>query len=224
MVGKDKLKRFAETKTFINFLQPTIDEVQNDYYLKGKWVQNFFKNSNPIILELGCGKGEYTTGLARKYPSINFIGIDRKGARMWRGAKTAIEEKLDNVGFLRTRLEFLDHCFAENEVSEIWITFPDPHLKLKKVNRRLTSPFFLDMYKEIMQPDGIIHLKTDNESLYKFTLNTIEENKHELLFGTNDLYGSGTEMEVAEIRTFYESVFLAEGVKIKYVKFKLQIA
>ena len=220
-MGKDKLKRFAETKTFINFLQPTIDEVQNDYYLKGKWVQNFFKNSNPIILELGCGKGEYTTGLARKYPSINFIGIDRKGARMWRGAKTAIEEKLDNVGFLRTRLEFLDHCFAENEVSEIWITFPDPHLRLKKVNRRLTSPFFLDMYKEIMQPDGIIHLKTDNESLYKFTLNTIEENKHELLFGTNDLYGSGTEMEVAEISTFYESMFLAEGVKIKYVKFKL---
>ncbi len=223
-MGKDKLKRFAETKTFKNFLQPTIDEVQNDYYLKGKWGQNIFKNSNPIILELGCGKGEYTTGLAQKYPSINFIGIDRKGARMWRGAKTAIEEKLDNVGFLRTRLEFLDHCFAENEVSEIWITFPDPHLKLKKVNRRLTSPFFLDMYKEIMQPDGIIHLKTDNESLYKFTLYTIEENKHELLFETDDLYGSGTEMEVAEIRTFYESMFLAEGVKIKYVKFKLQIA
>jgi len=222
-VGKDKLKRFAESKTFHNFLQPTLDEVQNGYFLKDKWTQDFFKNSNPIVLELGCGKGEYTTGLAQKYPSMNFIGIDRKGARMWRGAKTAIEENLSNVGFLRTQLEFLKSCFAKEEVNEIWITFPDPHLKLKKVNKRLTSPFFLDMYKEIMQPDGIIHLKTDNESLYKFTLNTIAENKHELLFETNDLYGLGTELEVAEIRTFYERKFLDQGVKIKYVKFKLKI-
>ncbi len=159
--------------------------------------------------------------LLRKYPSSNFIGIDRKGARIWRGAKTAVEDNLANTGFLRTRIEFLDKCFGREEVSEIWITFPDPHLKFKKINKRLTSPHFLNKYKEILIPDGIIHLKTDNDFLYEFTLQTIEEYKHSLIYETNDLYAIGNDLEVAEIRTFYESMFLKQEVKIKYIQFKL---
>lgn len=198
-----------------------MEEVKEGFYLKGKWGKDFFKNSNPIVLELGCGRGEYTEGLARKYPENNFIGIDRKGARIWRGAKTAVEDNLANTGFLRTRIEFLDKCFEREEVSEIWITFPDPHLKFKKINKRLTSPHILNKYKEILIPDGIIHLKTDNDFLYEFTLQTIEEYKHSLIYETNDLYAIGNDLEVAEIRTFYESMFLKQEVRIKYIQFKL---
>jgi len=220
-VGKDKLKRFAENETFHNLIQPTMEEVQNDLYLIGTWGKDFFKNSHPIVLELGCGRGEYTVGLASKYPDKNFIGIDRKGARIWRGAKTSVEDNLINAGFLRTRLEFLDKCFARDEVSEIWITFPDPHLKSKKINNRLTSPHFLNKYKEIISSDGIIHLKTDSDFLYNFTLQIIEEYKHTLIYETNNLYAEGNDLEVAEIRTFYEKMFLKQEIKIKYIQFKL---
>jgi len=220
-VGKNKLKRFAENKTFPNLFEPGIKDVQGDYYLKGKWASEIFTNPNPIVLELGCGRGEYTVGLARKYPDKNFIGIDRKGARIWRGAKTSFEDNLSNTAFLRTRLEFLKNCFDKNEVNEIWITFPDPHLKLKKERRRLTSAFYLEMYQDILQSGGLIHLKTDNQDLYTFTLTTIREGNHNLVFKTLDLYADSCEEEAKDFQTFYEQIFLKEKIKIKYIKFSL---
>jgi tRNA (guanine-N7-)-methyltransferase len=222
-MGKNKLKHFAENETFEKFIQPTLDKVKNKLQSSGKWSESLFGNNNPLVLELACGKGEYTVGLARNYPGKNFIGIDRKGARMWRGMKTAVEEQLPNVGFLRTRIDFLNSCFGRHEVSEIWITFPDPQLKYKKTMRRLTSPLFLKMYKEILTPDGKIHLKTDNPQLYKFTLETIREQNHHLILETNDLYNSGIKGEATEIQTYYEKIHLAEGLKIKYVVFSLNI-
>lgn len=219
-MGKDKLKRFAETATFANFLQPDMDEIESGYYLKGKWGEEFFENDNPISLELGCGKGEYTVSLARNHPDRNYLGIDRKGARMWRGAKTSIEENLDNAGFLRTRIEFVEKFFEQNEVDEIWIVFPDPQIKKKKEANRLTSPLFIGRYKSFLKPDGIIHLKTDNTELYEYTLQIIKDFDYELLFSTNDLYKEGGDMEVAAITTFYESKFLEKEIKIKYLKFK----
>lgn len=220
-MGKDKLKRFAENKTLPSLFEPEIEEVQGNYALKGKWASEFFKNTNPIILELGCGRGEYTVGLAQKYPDKNFIGIDRKGARIWRGAKTAYEDNLLNAAFLRTRLEFLKNCFGKDEVAEIWITFPDPHLKLKKERRRLTSDFFLEMYRDILQPGGLIHLKTDNAYFYDYTLRIIQENNHNLIYETDDLYGNSCEVEAKDFQTFYEHIFLKENIKIKYLKFSL---
>jgi tRNA (guanine-N7-)-methyltransferase len=220
-MGKNKLKHFAENETFEKFIQPTMDEVKNNLHLSGQWSEIFFGNHHPLVLELACGKGEYTVGLARNYPDKNFIGIDRKGARMWRGMKTAVEEQLPNVGFLRTRIDFLNHCFGRQEVSEIWITFPDPQLKYKKTRRRLTSPFFLEKYKEILIPDGKIHLKTDNLQLYKFTLETIKEQNHTLIFETDDLYQSGIDDEATKIQTYYETIHLVQGLKIKYVVFIL---
>lgn len=220
-MGKDKLKRFAENKTLPSLFEPEIEEVQGDYPLKGKWASEFFKNTNPIVLELGCGRGEYTVGLAKKYPDKNFIGIDRKGARIWRGAKTAFEDNLTNAAFLRTRLEFLKNCFGKNEVNEIWITFPDPHLKLKKERRRLTSEFFLEMYRHILQPGGLIHLKTDNAYFYTYTLRIIQEGNQKLIFETPDLYADSCEEEAKDFQTFYEHIFLKENTKIKYVKFSL---
>jgi tRNA (guanine-N7-)-methyltransferase len=222
-MGKNKLKHFAENATFPLFIQPAIDEVKNNFYLKGNWAKIFFKNTHPIVLELGCGKGEYTVGLARRYPLHNFIGIDRKGARMWRGSKTSMEENLVNAGFLRTRIELLNHCFGKAEVSEIWITFPDPHSKNSKSQRRLTSPFFLEMYKEILVPNGLIHLKTDNAGFYQFTLETINEQNHSVVFETDDLYSTGIINEATGLQTYYEQKFLSQEVKIKYVNFKLTI-
>ena len=162
MGSKNKLKRFKENETFANVIQPTRDEVVNNFSLKGKW-QTFFKNDNPIVLELGCGKGEYSVALAEKNPDKNFIGIDIKGARFWRGAKTALEEGLNNVAFLRTQIELVDYIFAENEVDEIWITFPDPQIKYKRTKHRMTNSVFLKRYHTILKPEGIINLKTDSE-------------------------------------------------------------
>ena len=220
-MGKNKLKHFAENETFEKFIQPSMDEVKYKLPLSGHWSGILFDNNLPLVLELACGKGEYTVGLARNYPGKNFIGIDRKGARMWRGMKTAVGEQLPNVGFLRTRIDFLNQCFGRHEVSEIWITFPDPQLKYKKTMRRLTSPFFLEMYKEILIPDGKIHLKTDNHQLYKFTLETIKEQNHHLILETNDLYNSGIKGEATDIQTYYEKIHLDECLKIEYVVFCL---
>jgi len=220
-VGKDKLKRFAENKSLPSLFEPVIEDVQGDYALKGKWASEYFNNTNPIVLELGCGRGEYAVGLARKYPDKNFIGIDRKGARIWRGAKTAFEDNLLNAAFLRTRLEFIKSCFGKDEVNEIWITFPDPHLKLKKERRRLTSAFYLEMYQDILQPGGLIHLKTDNQYLYTYTLRIIRNGNHSLIFETPDLYKDSCKEEAKDFQTFYEHIFLKENIKIKYIKFSL---
>lgn len=221
-MGKNKLKHFAENATFTVLVQPTPEEVKDSFYLKGKWASHFFRNDHPIVLELGCGKGEYTVALAKKYPNINFIGIDRKGARLWRGAKTTMEEKMVNAGFLRTRIEFLNYVFGKDEVNEIWITFPDPLPKNSYSNRRLTSMYFLNMYKEFLVPGGIIHLKTDNEGLYGFTKNLIRNDHFEMIYDLEDLYGTGGVSEATDIQTYYETRYLNEGTKIKYVSFRLK--
>jgi tRNA (guanine-N7-)-methyltransferase len=220
-VGKNKLKRFAEMETFKNVFQPTHNDVwEKNYKLKGKWNKEVFKNDNPIVLEVGCGKGEYSVGLARKYPNKNFIGIDIKGARMWRGAKTAIEEGLDNVAFIRTKAELLESVFESGELSEIWITFPDP--QMKKVRKRLTGTRFLQLYNNLLTQDGIIHLKSDSNFLYEYTSYVIKENNLAVDVDTNDLYNSGMADDILSIRTFYEQQFLDRGIPIKYLKFKLE--
>ncbi len=220
-MSKDKLKRFAENLTFPNFFQPTIEEALQGFHLKGKWNKEFFGNDNPVVLELGCGKGEYTVALARKYPKKNYIGIDIKGARMWRGCKTAIEEKMTNVAFIRTRIDLILNFFDKSEIGEIWITFPDPQPRMKQVKKRLTSPRFIERYEQILIPKGIIHLKSDNTEIYNFTLSTIEKDGHHLLFQTNDLYNSGFEGDAVEVQTFYENMFLKENEAIKYIQFRL---
>lgn len=219
---KKKLLHFAENITFDNFIQLSYQEVISGVALKGKWKKNFFKNENPIILELGCGKGEYTVGLAEKYPDINYIGIDVKGARMWRGCKTSQEKKLKNVAFIRTKVELIKYFFDKNEISEIWLTFPDPQPKKYKARKRLTSPRFLEIYNTILSPEGIIHLKTDNTGLFDYTLDVIKENGHQLLYLTKNLYNSGYNDDKILINTYYEKMFLEQNIPIKYLKFKLK--
>lgn len=221
-MGKDKLKRFAEIKTFENVIQPTAKEALNtSHFLKGKWGSDFFRNSNPIILELGCGKGEYSVNLAKFYPNTNFIGIDIKGARMWLGAKDAINEGINNVGFLRTRIEWIESFFAKDEISEIWITFPDPQLHRKREKKRLTSPLFLNRYRKMLKPNGIIHLKTDSKELHDYTIEVLSYNKIEILESTNDLYNSDIQSPVLAIKTFYEKKFLINNKNITYIKFSI---
>lgn len=220
-MGKNKLARFAENETFANLFQLTYEQVTKEgFALKGKWNKEFFKNDNPIVLELGCGKGEYTVGLAKKYPNKNFIGIDIKGARLWRGCKTSNEDKMENVAFVRTHIQMIESYFAENEVSEIWITFPDP--QLKKPNKRLTCERFLKLYKNILKQDGIVHLKTDSQELYEYTKDEVLiPSKREILYNTNDLYNSDFKEDVIEIQTFYEAMYLKIGKPITYLKFRL---
>ncbi len=220
-MGKNKLARFAENETFANLFQLTYEQITKEgFALKGKWNELFFKNDNPIVLELGCGKGEYTVGLAKKYPNKNFIGIDIKGARLWRGCKTSNEDKMTNVAFVRTHIQMIESYFAENEVSEIWITFPDP--QLKKPNKRLTCERFLKLYKNILKQDGIVHLKTDSQELYEYTKDEVLiPSKREILYNTNDLYNSDFKEDVIEIQTFYEAMYLKIGKPITYLKFRL---
>ncbi|MDD3725263.1 MAG: tRNA (guanosine(46)-N7)-methyltransferase TrmB [Bacteroidales bacterium] len=221
-MGKDKLRRFAENETFPNMFQAQyIDlERENGFSLKGEWRRDFFKNNNPIVLELGCGKGEYTVGLGRKYKDKNFIGVDIKGARMWRGCKTSIEENLNNIAFLRTHVQIIDKYFSEGEVDEIWITFCDP--QLKKPNKRLTSPRFLDIYSRILKPGGIIHLKTDSQELYDYTLEEVLiPNNYKIHYNTNDLYSTDDMHEVKEIKTYYENIYLKENKPITYLEFEI---
>lgn len=220
-MGKNKLERFEENLTFPNLFQVSYEFLQqNTFHLRGKWNTDFFKNDNPIVLELGCGKGEYTVNLAKKYPNKNFIGIDIKGARLWRGCKTSNEDKMTNVAFLRTRIQLIEQFFAQNEVSEIWITFPDP--QLKKPNKRLTCERFLSYYKNIAKTNTVIHLKTDSYELYDYTLNeVILQGNYKVLFNTDDLYSSDFQDDVKSVRTFYEQMFLNEGKKITYLQFLL---
>lgn len=222
-MGKNKLKRFRENETFTNVLQPSREEIlSGNFLLKGKWVSDFFQNGNPIVLELGCGKGEYTVNLAQQYPQKNFIGIDIKGARFWRGAKTAQEEKVPNAAFLRCQIELIDMIFASNEVAEIWITFPDPQIKYKRTKHRLTNADFLEKYKKILAPDGLIHLKTDSEFLHGYTLGLLHGLGHEILYANHHIYrNEGAPAEVLAIQTTYEKIYLAQGKPITYIRFRL---
>lgn len=217
---KKKLERFEECKTFPNLIQAGYFDLLKDHPLKGKWAEKFFENNNPVLLELGCGKGEYTIALAEKTPHLNYIGIDNKGARLWRGCKTAIEKEFDNVCFIRTRIELIERLFAPGEVSEIWITFPDPQPGSRE-RKRLTSPRFLAHYKNILKPSSIIHLKTDNTPLFEYTLEIIGEEDHELLFHSFDLYGLNLEDDASSVQTFYEKMFLEQEIQIKYLRFRL---
>ena len=243
-MGKNKLARWQELGSFTNVIQTeATDVVEKDHQIKGNWKSHIFKNSNPIILELGCGKGEYSIGLAEMFPENNFIGVDIKGARMWRGAKTSNERQMTNVAFLRTRIEFIDRFFSEDEVDEIWITFPDPHPGTRNSNKRLTSPWYLNKYIKFLKNNGIIHLKTDNVELFQYTRSVIKANNLEELFSSNNLYSEELKPEdviigvsdslnlpkesllfvnnILSIKTFYEKQFLAKEMKITYLAFKL---
>ncbi len=222
MGSKNKLKRFLENETFSNVIQPTRNEVFEGFFLKGKW-NTFFKNQNPIVLELGCGKGEYSIALARKNPKINFIGIDIKGARFWRGAKTALEEEMTNVAFLRTQIELIDLLFEKEEVDEIWITFPDPQIKFTRTKHRLTNPDFLKKYHSILKPNGIVNLKTDSEFMHGYTLGLLQGAGHEILYSHHDIYKNfHSPKDVISTQTFYEKQYLENNKPITYIQFKLK--
>ncbi len=230
-MGKNKLKQFAELDTFSNAMQFGLHK-KADFKLKGKWASEYFKNKHPIVLELACGKGEYAVGMARLHSDKNFIGIDIKGNRIWRGAKTALEEKLHHVAFLRTNIEWLTDFFADGEVSEIWITFSDPFLSSSKAHKRLSSTRFLDLYHQVLPSGGQVHLKTDDETLYQYTLDVLsgveknnkwefDVNQFKLISARNDIYNDGGEVpDVLNIKTYYEKKHLAKGKKIKYVIFQ----
>jgi len=222
--SKNKLKRFKENEKFDNVIQPSREELTDNLFeLKGKWSENFFKNDHPIVLELGCGKGEYTVELARQNPDKNFIGIDIKGARFWRGAKTALEEGLDNVAFIRTQIELIEYVFAAGEVSEIWITFPDPQIKYKRTKHRLTNTEFLQRYKKILKEDGLMHLKTDSEFMHGYTLGLLHGEGHEILYAHHDIYKNEySPKEVTGIQTFYEKQYLEKSKSITYIRFKIK--
>ena len=221
-MGKNKLARWNELETFNNVFQPEIGAVAGkDHPVKGRWKNEIFANLNPVVLELGCGKGEYTIGLATRFPGNNYIGIDIKGARMWRGAKTANEHQLSNVAFLRTRIEFINSFFVENEVDEIWITFPDPHIGLRNSNKRLTSPAFLNRYRLFLKDKGLVHLKTDNTELYNYSRKVVLHNELEIVNSTTDLYAENFSDDILAIKTHYEKIFIKAGLKINYLSFRL---
>ena len=218
-----KLQKFSELESFNNCFKFFFEQIGKGFELKGKWHSHYFKNEDPIVLELGCGKGEYSIGLAKIHPEKNFIGMDIKGNRIWTGAKEAIDTKLSNVAFVRTRVDFIDHCFSPDEISEIWITFPDPQPQKTRARKRLTHPMFLDRYKKFIRKDGIIHLKTDSSSLYEYTLEVIKENNYKIHWLTKDLYKNclTERKELIEIKTHYEKLFTAKGEDIKYISFSV---
>ncbi len=217
-MSKNKLEKFAQMATFSNVVQPEDIKTQEFEY-KGRWSSAFFKNSNSITLELGCGKGEYTVALSQITPNKNFIGVDIKGARIWNGAKKALDNNLTNVGFLRTRIDMIDNFFGEDEVDEIWITFPDP--QPKKQNKRLTSAHFLNLYRRFLKDGGVINLKTDSRLMHFYTLALLKANNIVPIMFTDDLYESDYLDGILGIHTFYENQFLAEGKKITYLQFIL---
>ena len=218
-----KQEKFIEFDTFKNCFTLFFENISKGFLLKGRWHSDYFKNPNPIVLELGCGKGEYTIGLSENNHSKNYIGVDIKGNRIWVGAKYAIENNLNNVAFLRTRIDFIEHCFLENEIDEIWITFPDPQPQSTRKRSRLTNPLFLNRYKKILKKGGLIHLKTDSTSLYEYTLQVIEENKNLIIWQTDNLYQNcpDNRQELIQIKTHYEKLFTDKGENIKYICFTL---
>ncbi|MBO4582031.1 MAG: tRNA (guanosine(46)-N7)-methyltransferase TrmB [Bacteroidales bacterium] len=218
-MGKNKLTKFAETYTFPNFVQPAREEVlSSGFNLKGRW-HTFFKNKHPIVLELGCGRGEYTIGMANMFADKNFIGIDRKGARMWKGSKEAIEKKMDNVAFLRAQIDMLNHYFDAGEIDEIWITFPDP--QPKKVNKRMTCQKYLNLYSLFLKKNGTVNLKTDSRMLYDFTLETIQTSQYTLIQNISDIYALSSVPDILKIQTYYEKMWLEQGYRIQYIQFLL---
>lgn len=227
MSKRNKLQKFAELLTFPNVYEnfdpkhpQLIGKGGMPVSMKSDWAECHFGNKHPITLELACGRGEYTLGLARQYPDRNFVGVDIKGARIWKGAKIALEEGIDNAAFLRTRIEQIGLFFAPEEVGEIWITFPDPFLKKGKANRRLTAPRFLAAYRQILARDGVIHLKTDSPQLYDFTLEVLEEQEEvELLYKNEDIYAGPLPIPELELKTYYEAMHLKDGRKIRYIRF-----
>lgn len=226
-MGKNKLAKFADMETYPHVFQAAgVATDTEPFEMKGKWNEQFFGNNNPIVLELGCGRGEYTVGLARLFPDKNFIGVDIKGARMWTGATESLHEGLKNVAFLRTHIEFIDRFFAPNEVAEIWLTFSDP--QMKKVTKRLTSTFFMERYRRFLQDGGIIHLKTDSNFLFTYTNLMVSENSLPVDFRTADLYhdiltadADNGVQQILSIQTYYEQQWIARGLNIKYLKFRL---
>jgi len=217
---KRKLQRFRDIETFNNVFQPAFNEIfKNDFYLKGKWNTEYFGNTNPITLELGCGRGEYTTGMAQLFPANNYIGIDIKGARIWKGAHTALKEKLYNVAFIRTHIECAVSLFAKEEIDNIWITFPDPQIKKKK--KRLTSARFLNFYRLFIKNNARIRLKTDNLLLFEYTLNIVNYNGFKIIHNTKNLYNSEITDKTFNIKTYYEQQFLSKNMKINYLCFEL---
>jgi len=218
-VGKNKLKRFAENETFENLFQHNGFDAQNEpFLLKGKWHENYFKNNNPIVLELGCGRGEYTIGMAQRFPEKNFIGIDRKGARIWRGCKDGIEQNLKNVAFLRIKIENIEYYFDKNEVHEIWVTFPDP--QPRKERRRLISPNFISKYRKIIDSKGAIHLKTDSRDLYEYVMETAPIENWNVIENIDNIYESGVSSVLTQIQTFYEKKWLLAKKPISYICFE----
>jgi tRNA (guanine-N7-)-methyltransferase len=218
-VTKKKLVHFKENLTFPHLFQPHYHEIQSGFFLQSNWGNNFFHNQYPIVVELGCGKGEYTVGLAQKFPEQNFIGIDVKGARLWRGAKTVQENEMKNVAFIRQRVDFIDKLVGQGEISEIWITFPDP--QVAKERKRLTSPRFLEKYKKILGPGGMIHLKTDDLGFFNYTKEIIQEYDHKVFIETDDFYNSEFINDKISIQTYYEKMWLEQDKKICYLKFML---
>ncbi|MBR4294051.1 MAG: tRNA (guanosine(46)-N7)-methyltransferase TrmB [Bacteroidaceae bacterium] len=219
-MGKGKLQKFADMREYPNVVEHHFSIADaTPFPMRGNWGKEFFGNDNPIVIELGCGRGEYTVGLARRYPDKNFIGVDIKGARMWTGATEAIRDGLKNVGFLRTNIEIIDHFFAPGEVSEIWLTFPDP--QMKKHTKRLTSSLFLQRYRNIMVPDGIVHLKSDSNFMFTYTRYITEVNKLPVVSCIEDIYADGEAVEPLDIKTYYEQQWLSRGINIKYISFRL---
>ncbi len=219
-MGKNKLFKFAKLETYNHVFQVSFDEPdREDFHMKGKWKKEFFKNDHPLVLELGCGKGEYTVGLGELFPEKNFIGIDIKGARLYTGATQALKKGMNNVAFIRAKIELITSFFESDEVDEIWITFPDP--QMKKTRKRLTSTRFMEFYKDILSPDGLVHLKTDSNFLYTYTDAVLKESKLPEEVNTEDLYKSDIVDKILSIQTFYESQFFEQGIPIKYVRFKI---
>ena len=223
-MSKGKLAKFADMETYENVFQYPYSVVEHvPFEMQGHWHEEYFHNDNPIVLELGCGKGEYTVGLAKRYPDMNFIGVDIKGARMWTGATQAIKEGLKNVAFLRTNIEIIDRFFAPDEVTEIWLTFSDP--QMKNPRKRLTSTYFMNRYRRFLIDGGLIHLKTDSNFLFTYTTYMVEKNQLPLILRTNDLYSENSEnseySEAASIQTYYEQMWIDRGLNIKYMKFHL---